>query len=130
MQTQNERQAAEGLLRAYAEALNSATTALIPSFYTQDGLFLPQGSKALTFTDLPQRSVSFFKKVRFYIDYSLKDIAVDKGYAFVEATAKTRTTDLATNQELTQTSRDFFVLRKEQEEWKIYRYIFNHVKEQ
>ncbi|RYY23623.1 MAG: hypothetical protein EOP41_06335 [Sphingobacteriaceae bacterium] len=41
----NEQQAAEQLLSGYAEVLNAANTALIPSFYTQDGAFMPDGFK-------------------------------------------------------------------------------------
>ncbi|MDB5263792.1 MAG: hypothetical protein JWQ14_3075 [Adhaeribacter sp.] len=129
MSIQNNKAAAEKMLAGYAEALNSADTALIPSFYTKDGLFMPESSKALTSGDLLKSSKSFLKKQRFQISFSVQDIVVDGDYAFVQATAKTSTSNFAANQEFSQTSRDFFVLRNEQDEWKIFRYIFNNVKE-
>lgn len=36
-------QAAWQLLAHYAEALNSANTALLPALYTADGVFMPDG---------------------------------------------------------------------------------------
>ena len=125
MSTQTEKTAIEKFLTAYTEALNSANTALIPSFYTEDGLFMPNGFKALTTGDLLNGSKSFFKKANFHIGYAVPDTVVDGDYAFVQTTAQTTTTDTEKSQEIRQTSRDFFVFRKEKEDWKIYRYIFN-----
>ncbi|WP_185974357.1 YybH family protein [Litoribacter populi] len=128
MSTQFEKTAVEKLLTDYAEALNSANTALIPSFYTADGLFMPDGYKGLPTEDLLGTSKGFFKNVRFQIDFTVPDTVIDGEYAFVQTMAKTTTTKLEKNQEVKQTSRDFFVLRKGKEGWKIYRYIFNNVR--
>lgn len=129
MSTQTEKTAVEKLLTAYAEVLNSANTASLPSFYTEDGLLMPDGFQGLTIEDLLNRSKSFFNKIRFQIDFAEPETVIDGEYAFVQTTAKTTTTNLENNQEVKQTSRDFFVLRKEKEGWKIYRYIFNNVTE-
>ncbi|TXK36948.1 nuclear transport factor 2 family protein [Pontibacter qinzhouensis] len=128
MKTQTEQAAVEKLLSQYAQALNTADAPSIPSFYTEDGQFMPHGFRVLSTGELVKRSNNYFKKVRFQIDYYVQNTIVDGGYAFVQATAKTITTDFATNREAQQTSRDFFVLRKEQEEWKIFRYTFNNLK--
>lgn len=128
MNTQNERATVEKMLTAYADALNYANTALIPSFYAEDGLIMPDGFRELTIHNLVERSKSFFDKVRFQIDYALPETVIDGEYAFVKTIAKTTTVNLESNQEIKQTSRDFFVFRKEKEDWKIYRYIFNKMK--
>lgn len=130
MNMQTERAAVERLLTQYAQALNAADVSAIPSFYTEDGQFMPEGLPALPAGDLLKGGESYFKKVRFHISYSVQDMLADGGYAFVQATAKTTTVDLATGREAGQTSRDFFVLRKERQEWRILRYIFNNVEEQ
>jgi ketosteroid isomerase-like protein len=52
MSTQNEKQAAEKLLAGFADVLNNANADAIASFYTQDGVFMPDGFKKLTATDL------------------------------------------------------------------------------
>ena len=121
-------QAARQLLAQYAEALNAADTARLPSLYTADGLFLPDGRPPLPADALPGNAESFFAKTRLHISYAVEDVTVGGGYAFVQATARTATTDLATGREVARTSRDFFVLRQENQDWKIYRYVFNSVR--
>ena len=129
MNIQEEKQTVERFITAYAEALNTANTHLIPSFYyAKDSLFMPNKMKTLSGHDLRTATTgSFFKKVSFHIDYSVKDIAVDDRFAFVQALAIATTKDLLTGEQSAKTSRDFFVLRKDEEEWKIYRYMFNNV---
>ena len=128
MNIQEEKQTVERFITAYAEALNTANTHLISSFYAKDSLFMPNKMKTLSGHELRRTTTgSFFKKVSFHIDYSVKDIAVDDRFAFVQALAIATTTDLLTGEQSAKTSRDFFVLRKDEEEWKIYRYMFNNV---
>ncbi|RZL13733.1 MAG: hypothetical protein EOO62_07365 [Hymenobacter sp.] len=123
-------QAAQQLLAHYAEALNAANTALLPTLYTADGVFMPDGMAALLADALPGKGSSFFAKSRFHISYAVEDVTMGSEYAFVQATARTATTDLATGREVARTSRDFFVLRQESQDWKIYCYLFNRVREQ
>jgi len=131
MSIQEEKKAIVSLLTKYDHALNSADSVSIPYFYTKDGLFMPQGMKAFSRADLEkQNNESFFNKVSFQIDFTIKDIVVDGHYAFAQAMAKTNTQDLATGKESAKTSRDLFIFRKDQEEWKIYLYMFNNVKAQ
>jgi ketosteroid isomerase-like protein len=116
------------LLQEYAFLLNSAHIDLIPTFYTEDGLFMPDGLKNLTRLDITKRtSGNFLKKINFKIEYTAKSIVVQDSYAFVLAAAKTSTKNALTGDINEKTSRDFFVLRKESDNWKIYRYMFNNV---
>jgi len=129
MNTQEEKQTVERFITAYAEVLNTANRDLIPTFYAKDSLFMPNKMKTLSGHDLRTTTTGgFFKKVSFHIDYSVNDIAVDDRFAFVQALAIATTTDLLTREQSAKTSRDFFVLRKDDGEWKIYRYMFNNVK--
>ena len=130
MQPHSQTQDAQLLLAHYAEALNSANTSLLPALYTADGVFMPDGRASLPASVLPGKGASFFAKTRFHITYAVEEVTVRGEYAFVQATARAATTDLATGQEATRTSRDFFVLRQEGQDWKIYRYLFNSVCEQ
>ncbi|RZL00116.1 MAG: DUF4440 domain-containing protein [Hymenobacter sp.] len=130
MQLHSPTQAAEQLLAHYAEALNAANPALLPTLYTADGVFMADGVATLPAGALPGKGNSFFAKSRLHISYAVEDVTVGGAYAFVRATARTATTDLATGREVARTSRDFFVLRQESQDWKIYRYLFNSVREQ
>lgn len=130
MQPHPSTQAARQLLARYAEALNAANTTLLPALYTTDGVFMPDGMTPLPASALLSKGQSFFAKTRFHISYEAKTVAVDGEYAFVQATACTATTELATGQEATRTSQDFFMLRQQDQVWKIFCYIFNSVREQ
>lgn len=130
MDIQSEKQSVERLMLGLAEALNAADISSIPSFYAEDGIFMPDGFKVLTQDQLSKSGNSYLKRNRFKITFFIQDIIINEGYAFVDATAKTQTTDPVQNKTVLTTSRDFFVLRKINREWKIYRYMFNHVKAQ
>jgi|GEM_PF-507959 len=131
MSTQEEKQAILNLLTEYDNALNSANIALIPSFYAEDGMFMPDGMQELSRSDLQKKNhESYLKKVQFRIDFTIADIIIDGRYAFVQAIAKANSRNLETDKVSAKTSRDLFILRKDQDKWKIFRYIFNNVKEQ
>lgn len=127
MQPRSQPHAARQVLAQYAEALNSANPALLPTLYTADGVFMPDGRAPLPAGALPGKGARFFAHSRLRISYAAAEVTVDGDYAFVQATAHTATTNLATGQETARTSRDFFVLRREDQDWKIYRYLFNSV---
>jgi uncharacterized protein (TIGR02246 family) len=126
MSTQLEMLAPEQLLAQYARALNSADTAALPSFYTPDGVYMPDGVQTVPASALAARGAAFFAKAGFDIDFAVESVAVDGTYAFVQATAHTRTTKGATQPQVRR-SRDFFVLRQQEQGWKIFCYIFNRV---
>ena len=132
MNDQGQKLAIQELLASYANALNAAKADLIPSFYTADGLFMPEGIKTLTTGDQAKtNSGGYLRKSSFNIDYQIKDVFIGDQFAFAQVAAKVKTTDPASGKASLKTSRDFFVLRrKDNGDWKIYRYIFNNVKEQ
>ncbi|WP_375435012.1 YybH family protein [uncultured Hymenobacter sp.] len=129
MQAHSQTQAAQQLLAQYAEALNAANTSLLPALYTADGVFMADGVASLPAGALPGKGARFFATSRLHIRYAVEEVSVGGEYAFVQASARTATTNLATGQEVTRTSRDFFVLRQEGQDWKIYRYLFNSVRQ-
>ncbi|RYY30261.1 MAG: hypothetical protein EOP41_00990 [Sphingobacteriaceae bacterium] len=125
MSTLNEQQAAEQLLSGYAEVLNAANTALIPSFYTHDGAFMPDGFKTLTKKDLDNAGGKYLKNTGFKIKYAIISVTITPEYTFIDATAQTTAVSVGKKEEANLSSRDFFVLRKEGSDWKIFRYLFN-----
>jgi ketosteroid isomerase-like protein len=127
---ETEKSAAEKLLADYASALNAANSEIIPKFFTPDGVFMPENNRPIKAARLGERSKTFLRNSHFQISYDVQDIEVNGEYAFVQAVAQTKTFDVGNNRETSQISQDFFVLRKEQEDWKIFRYLFNNVKEQ
>lgn len=127
MSTQNEAKSVEALVHAYGEALNSGNGKAIGKFYTADGAVLPNGHKAIHKKQLDQITGQFLKKTSFKIDYLIENATVSGDYAIVESIATTSSNATTSSLE-NKTTRDLFVLRKDQGAWKIYRYIFNSVK--
>jgi ketosteroid isomerase-like protein len=128
MNDQDHTQAIRNTLTDYAKTLSAADKAAIPGFYTNDGKFMPEGYKTLNSVDLLKTNTGFLKNYNFKIEYSIQDITIDKQLAFVLADAKTSQKDPETGMVFVTKSRDFFVLKKIDEKWKIYRYLFNNVK--
>lgn len=114
------------LLDDYAAMLSTGASELIPSFYAEDGLFMPNKLKSFSKSDIIiTTSGSFLVESDFEIEFTDKNIVIEGNYAFVSAIAKTSSRDSLTRKITSNTTRDFFVLRKIDNEWKIYRYMFN-----
>jgi len=128
MNDQEHTLAIRNTLTDYAKTLNTADNAAIPGFYTTDGKFMPEGYKTVKSFDLLKTNAGFLHDYNFKIEYSFQDITIDNQLAFVLADAKTSQKDPVTGIVFDKLSRDFFVLKKIDEHWKIYRYLFNNVK--
>lgn len=125
METNKEKQIIK-LLDEYSFVLSSGASELISAFYAEDGLFMPNSLKSFSKADIIRTtSGPFLKESNFKIEYTAKNIVVEDNYAFVSAIAKTSTRNSLTGKNISNTTRDFFVLRKTNDEWKIYRYMFN-----
>ena len=129
MSTQNEQQAAAQLLYGYLEVLNTAVTGSISSFYTHDGLFMPDGFKTLTREDLENAGSNYLQKKNFKISYDNQSVTIKQEFACINATAHTSGFTSHDDHEIHRSSRDSFVLRMEGTEWKIFRYVFNKLSE-
>jgi len=128
MKTPEQTEAIQNTLVDYAKALNTADIAAIPAFYTNDGKFMPEGHKTITNAALLKKAAgNHLVKSAFHIEYIIEDIIVEDEYAFVLANAKTLQKEGVNGTIIGKTSRDFFILRKVEETWKICRYIFNNV---
>jgi ketosteroid isomerase-like protein len=128
MSTQEGKTAAEGFIRSYADALNGLNDTPIAQFYSNEGQMMPEGYKTISYSSLQgKENRGYLKKSAFQINYSFVDTAVDGDYAFIHADASVSTTDSISGIRTTKTTRDFFVLRKEVQGWKILRYIFNNL---
>lgn len=122
MDAQIEKITVEKLIYAYAEAVNEGNRQAISAFYTQDGLLIPDGFKPVS---QGKSTGKYFTNTSVQIGFTVNDVVVEGTYAFVEARAKTILTDLGSNRALNKNTRDLFILKNTEGDWKIYRYIFN-----
>ncbi|SKC53989.1 YybH family protein [Ohtaekwangia koreensis] len=125
MSTQDETQAINTLIDEYGKALNTADSQSIIDLYSDEGLFFPNHYRTINKHHLISKSGTFLKNNHFSIVFEIKDVVANGEFAFVQSTSTTTVRNLEEEKGVTKTSRDLFVLRKEQNLWKIYRYIFN-----
>jgi ketosteroid isomerase-like protein len=118
------------LLGNFAQILNNGQTAAISDFFDQDAIFIPDGmKKIIAGNQIGKSSNGYLKRSDFKISYTIKDITIENQFAFVEASATTTENRISDLKPVPKKSIDFFVLKKNDENWKIYRYIFNNVRE-
>jgi uncharacterized protein (TIGR02246 family) len=127
MSTQNETSAVTALIKEYGEALSTGNAKAIGGFYANDGAILPNGHKTIVKKQLDQISGEFLKQTNFKIDFQTGNVSISGEYAIVESVATTSSSS-ADGKPENKTTRDLFILRKNEGAWKIYRYIFNNTK--
>jgi ketosteroid isomerase-like protein len=128
MNSQNEIKNVSGVLENFATALNTSNSASLPSFFTEDGIFMPDGIKTISKpARLAKTGENNLSKIGFQIQYTIEDINIDGDFAFVTATANTSQLELGSELSVIKSSRDFFVFKKNGANWKIYRYMFNKI---
>lgn len=125
MNNQQETKAINDFINAFGKALSMSDNKVISTFYAADGLFLPNNYSMISKDRLDKAKGTFLKNRKFKIDYEISEIVIKENLAFVQATAAATTTELDDDLSFTVESRDLFVLCKEDNVWKIYRYMFN-----
>lgn len=130
MSYQDEKETISNVLGRYAHVLNAAEAALIPEFYSEDGLFIPDSMDVVyKHSDLKALGDVYLKESGFQIEYAIQSIIIDESYAFVEALATTSGIGPSKSHSFNKSSIDLFILKRVNGDWKIYRYIFNNVRE-
>jgi len=116
----------EQVVRKYEKALNASDTLGILTLYAPDGIFMP--SQAATAIGADQIKVSYkqlFKSYLFNVKFSVEEIEQFGSVAFLRSTSTEENTVLASKQKISEENRQLFFLKKINNDWKIYRYIFN-----
>jgi uncharacterized protein (TIGR02246 family) len=130
MNLQDNKTLVQDLLTAYSHALNSSNAEALTALYAADGVFMPDGAPALWGPDKIRRSAEqFLAQKQINIDFEVTDVTVDGEYAFVLATSRCTVHQQSTNKGENTECRDFFVLRNEQQQWMVYRYMFSVIKD-
>lgn len=122
MSTQEDKSAIELVIKEFTDTLSQGRFHQIPLVYTEDGIFMPDGYKSIESRKLASTASKSVIGDNFKIAIQIEQVDVDGNYAFVTATAEVSKGE----NNAPKTSRDFFTLRKNGEQWKIYRYMFNN----
>lgn len=115
------------LLDDYSRALTDGNAASLASLYYVDAEFMPDGHPTIRGARQIKRSAeAFFQTRTLKAEFSLNDLVFERDFAFVQSTA-TIETDRDQGKSFPTKTRDFFVLQRQAEDWKIFRYIFNKI---
>jgi len=118
------------LLESYQQALNDGATNRIVSLYTDDGIFMP--SKKPTAVGREQVRLAYqhvFKALDLNVKFHVDEIEHHGDIAFVRTTSDGEIKLLEKNITIKNNSREIFILKRTDRQWKIYRYMFNEMSE-
>lgn len=128
MENQN-KTAIEKTLSIYFNSLNASDVTAAVSSYTSDGVFMPTKFPTATGTEqLVAAYENVFKAIQLNVTLTIEEIIVRDDIAFARTLSNGKTLIHATGQTVPEENREFFLMRKENGDWKIARYMFNQPK--
>lgn len=114
------------LLKTYERSLNTSDASLAVACYTNDGVFMATTLPTASGEELHDAYVRTFAAIRLRVEFIIDELVVasdDVAYALTRSTG-TQTT-LATGGESAESNREVFVFGRQNNEWRISRYLFN-----
>jgi uncharacterized protein (TIGR02246 family) len=118
----------EELLMVYQQSLNTSDVSKAVNSYTKDGVFMPSGAQTASGTNIKGAYEHVFSQIQLNIEFYIEEIVVENNLAFAITTSKGSTLIHATGDTLPEENRELFIFEKENNEWKIARYMFNKMK--
>jgi uncharacterized protein (TIGR02246 family) len=121
--------AVEKALNNYFNALNESDVKTAVDSYTADGIFMAAGAPtAIGTRQLITAYEYLFQAIQLSVQVTIDEVIIKDDIAFVRTHSNGSTLIHATGENIPAENREFFLLRKEQEAWKIARYLFNQPK--
>ena len=112
-------------LKKFAESLNSADSKAIYEAFSTEGQYIPPKISSVWPPEIvEERADIFFKSKTMIISFEIKSIRIENGFAFINAVSISEIISKFSGLRKTFESKDFFVLRNEVGDWKIFRYMF------
>ncbi len=124
--TIEEKNAIEATLKNYEAVLNASDVDGVLALYAEDGVFMP--TEAPTAAGKEQVRAAYehvFGIIKLDIAFSVDEIVQSGDFAFARTVSRGEVTVLAEGITLPEENRELFVLKKEGDDWKIARYMFN-----
>jgi len=114
------------VLFSYRDALNESNAEKVLSLYTENGVFMPSSAPTAIGQEQLKGTYEFvFSNIQLNIEFYIDEIEIVGEYAFVRSTSKGTTFIHASGETVPEENRELFVLKKENDSWKIDRYMFN-----
>jgi len=123
------KQEIESLLIIYKETLNTSNAEKATSLYTKDGIFMPSGAPSAIGKENIKGAYDFvFSKIQLNIEFYIEEITIENTMAYAVTSSKGSTLIHANGETIPEENRELFVFEKENDTWKIARYMFNKTK--
>lgn len=123
------KQEIENLLMTYKETLNTSNAEKATSLYTKDGIFMPSGAPSAMGKENIKGAYDFvFSQIQLNIEFYIEEITIENTMAYAVTSSKGSTLIHATGETIPEENRELFVFEKENDTWKIARYMFNKTK--
>jgi len=123
------KQEIENLLMTYKETLNTSNAEKATSLYTKDGVFMPTGAPTAIGTENIKGAYNFvFSQIQLNIEFYIEEITIENTMAYAVTSSKGSTLIHANGETIPEENRELFVFEKENDTWKIARYMFNKTK--
>ena len=123
------KQEIESLLMTYKETLNTSNAEKATSLYTKDGIFMPSGAPSAIGTEKINGAYDFvFSQIQLNIEFYIEEITIENTMAYAVTSSKGSTLIHANGETIPEENRELFVFEKENDTWKIARYMFNKTK--
>ena len=123
------KQEIENLLITYKETLNTSNSEKATSLYTKDGIFMPSGAPSAIGTENIKGAYDFvFSQIQLNIEFYIEEITIENTMAYAVTSSKGSTLIHANGETIPEENRELFVFEKENDTWKIARYMFNKTK--
>ena len=121
-----EKEKIQSLLGEYKRSLNTSDATLAQSLYARDGVFMPSNAPSAIGPESILSSYEYiFSQIQLNIEFFIDEILVEGDFAFATTSSKGTTLIHASGETIPEENRELFVFEKENDDWKIARYMFN-----
>ncbi len=116
------------VIKLYEKALNGSDVNEVIKLYAQEGVFMPSGKPtSVGHSQVTKAYQHVFKALDLDVTFHFDEIVRNGDLAFVRTTSDGKIKLLEKNSTISNQSRELFVMKRINENWKIYRYMFNEV---
>ena len=116
----------QNLIRTYQRSLNEADLDLVRTAYADDAIFIGQPFPTATgVEEIVALYADFFSKLDFDVQFDVQEIELSSDLGFVRTRSHGTIVPKGQDPEGSEGNREVFVVKKIDDQWKFFRYIFN-----
>jgi len=114
------------LISEYQIALNNEEIEKISTLYSEQAIFMPPDVPAINGVEEIVLTYEYlFSQFDFELEFDIKEVVIAENFAYVVSNSEGTITLESSETEETSKNQEIFILIKEDDNWKISRYMFN-----